>query len=158
MRLTLSTLACTIWISGSVAAFADYSVISLVRDPNNQSTGVVAEYHWTGALAEGDRFTAGWAKSVLADNNHNGFVGFGVSAEYQISNQNFIEASFMPGYYKEGNVDLGGHMHFRSTLGIGANINDSAALSFAFSHISNGNLNDHNPGMDMFMLRVTHRY
>ncbi|WP_340302958.1 hypothetical protein [Roseobacter sp. HKCCD7870] len=51
---------------------------------------------WTGALAEGDRFTAGWATSVLSDNNHNGFVGFGISAEYQISGQNFIEASFMP--------------------------------------------------------------
>ncbi|NBX43104.1 MAG: acyloxyacyl hydrolase, partial [Rhodobacteraceae bacterium] len=158
MRLTLSTLACTICISGPMVAFADSSAIGFVRDQNNHGTGVVAEYHWTGSLAEGDRFTAGWAGSVLADNNHNGFVGFGVSAEYQISGQNFIEVSFMPGCYKEGDVDLGGHMHFRSTLGIGTNITDRAALSFAFSHISNGGLNERNPGMDMFMLRLAHRY
>jgi len=158
IRFTLSTLAWAIALSAPIVAFADNSVIGFVRDPNNRGTGVVAEYHWTGALAEGDRFTAGWAGSVLADINHNGFVGFGVSAEYQISGQNFIEASFMPGYFKEGDVDLGGHMHFRSTLGIGTNITDSAALSFAFSHISNGGLNDRNPGMDMVMLGLTHRY
>jgi hypothetical protein len=58
----------------------------------------------------------------------------------------------------EGDVDLGGHMHFRSTLGIGTNITDSAALSFAFSHISNGGLNDRKPGMDMVMLRLIRRY
>ncbi len=155
-RHLISLLACGLGLPAS--ALADSSVIGLTRDGTNRGTGVVAEYHWTGALAEGDRFTAGWATSVLADNNHNGFVGFGVSAEYQISGQNFIEASFMPGYYKEGDVDLGGHMHFRSTLGIGTNITDSAALSFAFSHISNGGLNDRNPGMDMVMLRLIRRY
>ena len=58
----------------------------------------------------------------------------------------------------EDAFDLGGHMHFRSTLGIGTNITDSAALSLAFSHISNGGLNDRNPGMDMVMRRLTHRY
>ena len=158
IRLTLSTLTCVIGLSIPTVAISDTSVIGLVRDPNNQGTGVVAEYHWTGTLAEGDRFTAGWASTVLADTNHNGFVGFGVSTEYQTSDTDFIEFSFMPGYYKEGDIDLGGHMHFRSTLGIGTNITDNAALSLAFSHISNGGLNERNPGMDMFMLRLAHRY
>ena len=146
----------TVICSNSV--LGDISSVGIYSDPNNNGFGIVAEYHSEKLRINSDGADIRWTTSVLLDNNDNGFVGTGISAEYRLSDTNFIEASFMPGYYKEGDVDLGGHMHFRSTLGIGTNITDSAALSFAFSHIANSGLNNRNPGMDVVMPRLSDRH
>ncbi|MCV2876211.1 acyloxyacyl hydrolase [Rhodobacteraceae bacterium XHP0102] len=158
MRVTLAGFLCASILCASGAAYADRSVIGGVRDSNNDGNGLVVEYHWTGGLRDTGAFTAGWAASALTDSNDNGFVGFGVSGEYGFGGRGFVEASFMPGYYSEGDVDLGGSLHFRSTLGIGAHITDRTALSLAVTHISNAGLKDRNPGMDLVMLRLSRRY
>lgn len=158
MRVTLTGILGAIMLCASGAAYADRLVIGGVRDTSNNANGLAVEYHWTGGLRDTGAFTAGWAASALTDSNHNGFVGVGVSGEYGFGDRGFVEASFMPGYYREGDVDLGGSLQFRSTLGVGAHISDHMALSVAVSHVSNAGLRDRNPGMDLVMLRLSRRY
>ena len=139
-------------------ACADTAVVGAVRDIHRGGYGSMIEYHWTETLAAKRNWSAGWAGAAHTEADKDRWIGFGVSGEYTLTESVFLEASFMPGYYSKGATDLGGNLHFRTTLGIGYAVSDAYALSLAVSHWSNGGIETRNPGTDMVMLRLLWRY
>ena len=152
------TIACAVVLATTGIANADTAVIGAVRDVHRGGYGGMIEYHWTETLAAKPNWSAGWAIAAHSEADNDRWVGFGVSGEYAITDNLFLEASFMPGYYSEGATDLGGNLHFRTTVGIGYSLSDAYAVSMAVSHWSNGSIEAWNPGTDMVMLRLRRRY
>ena len=157
MRLDFTINFAAVMITSSIAS-ADTTVLGAVRDIHRGGYGGVIEYHWTDTLVTKPEFSAGWAGAVHNESDDDSWIGFGVSGEYLLSDRMFLEGSFMPGYYSQGATDLGGNLHFRSTLGVGMSISDSYAISFALSHWSNGSIERWNPGTDMAMIRLSIRH
>ena len=157
MRLNLTITFVALLINSSVAS-ADTTVFGAVRDIHRGGYGGVVEYHWTDTLVAKPEFSAGWAAAAHNEADNDSWIGFGVSGEYALSDRMFLEGSFMPGYYSQGATDLGGNLHFRSTLGVGINVSDNFAISFALSHWSNGSIERWNPGTDMAMIRISIRH
>ena len=61
-----------------------------------------------------------------------------------------ITPSFGAGLYGRGNGrDLGSVVEFRSQLELGYRFEKEMRVSIAYSHISNANLSDTNPGVDI---------
>ena len=139
-------------------AHADTTVLGAVRDIHRGGYGGMIEYHWTETLAAKPNWSAGWAGAAHTEADDDRWIGFGVSAEYGLTDSVFLEASFMPGYYSEGATDLGGNLHFRTTVGIGYAVSDAYAVSLAVSHWSNSSIEAWNPGTDMVILRLLRRY
>ena len=72
----------------------------------------------------------------------------GVEAEYGIGPLKILP-SFAPGYYHQGNgKDLGSALEFKSEIKIGFDIFENSQLGFSYSHISNNDWGDTNPGSD----------
>lgn len=66
----------------------------------------------------------------------------------------FIEASFMPGFYQRNDSpDLGGHLHFRSALGMGYTFENGGNIAVSYDHRSNGDTSDINPGLETLAVR-----
>ena len=66
----------------------------------------------------------------------------------------FVEASLMPGIYaQDDGPDLGGALQFRSALGAGYEFDNGATLAVLFSHRSNADTQDTNPGLETLSLR-----
>ena len=67
---------------------------------------------------------------------------------------NFIfTPSFGVGYYNDGNgKKLGSKIEFRTTLEISYEIKNKNRIGLALSHISNGNITDLNPGVEIISL------
>jgi len=157
MRQYLTITLAAFLVSSTIAS-ADTITFGAVRDIHRGGYGGVIEYHWTDTLATKPEFSAGWAGAVHNESDDDSWIGLGVSGEYSLSDRMFLEGSFMPGYYSQGATDLGGNLHFRSTLGVGMNISDNYAISFALSHWSNGSIERWNPGTDMAMIRLSIRH
>jgi len=72
----------------------------------------------------------------------------GVEANYNLGPIN-ISPSFAPGYYEAGNgKNLGSALEFKSELKIGVDLFKNSNLGYSFSHISNNDWGDVNPGTD----------
>ena len=72
----------------------------------------------------------------------------GVQAEYEIGPLNVVP-SFAPGYYEEGDgKDLGMALEFKSELKFSFNIFKDSKIGYSYSHISNNDWGDINPGVD----------
>ena len=72
----------------------------------------------------------------------------GVQAEYEIGPLNVIP-SFAPGYYKAGDgKDLGMALEFKSELKFSFDIFKDSKIGYSYSHISNNDWGDINPGVD----------
>ncbi len=70
----------------------------------------------------------------------------------------FIETSFMPGLYAQGDgPDLGGVLHFRSAFGAGYIFDNGATLTVSYDHRSNGDIQDLNPGLETLSVRYAVR-
>jgi hypothetical protein len=66
----------------------------------------------------------------------------------------FVEASFLPGFYAQGDgPDLGLPLEFRSGLGVGYMFDNGATLTVLADHRSNGDLDDTNPGLETVGIR-----
>jgi len=93
--------------------------------------------------------------TLIGSDNGDFFIGAGVSAVRPFSNNWFIEASFTPGYYDNGDAatDLGNDLEFRSLIGVGRTLSSGVGVSLAVSHISNASLGDSNPGVNALTLR-----
>ena len=154
----ISTIAATIALATTGIASADTAVVGAVRDIHRGGYGGMIEYHWTETLATKPNWSAGWAGAAHTEADDDRWIGFGVSGEYSLTEAMFLEASFMPGYYSEGATDLGGNLHFRTTVGIGYAVSDAYAVSLAVSHWSNGSIEAWNPGTDMLQLKLLRRY
>ena len=60
-----------------------------------------------------------------------------------------ILPSFTPGYYEKGDgKDLGSVLEFKSEIKIGFDVSENSKLGYSYSHISNNNWGDTNPGTD----------
>ena len=72
----------------------------------------------------------------------------GVQAEYEIGPLNVVP-SFAPGYYEEGDgKDLGMSLEFKSELKFSFDIFKDSKIGYSYSHISNNEWGDKNPGVD----------
>ena len=72
----------------------------------------------------------------------------GVQAQYKIGSLNIIP-SFAPGYYEEGDgKDLGMALEFKSEIKVSFEIFKDSKIGYSYSHISNNDWGDKNPGVD----------
>lgn len=67
--------------------------------------------------------------------------------------------SFAPGYYDHGDEkDLGYDLQFKSQIEFTIDLINDYTLSYAWSHISNADLGDINPGSDNEMFFITKKF
>ena len=72
----------------------------------------------------------------------------GIEGNFSIGNFT-ISPSFSPGYYEKGDgIDLGSALEFKSEIKVGIDIFENSKLSYSYSHISNNDWGDTNPGTD----------
>ena len=72
----------------------------------------------------------------------------GVEGQYGIGPLKILP-SFTPGYYEKGDgKDLGSVLEFKSEVKIGLDIFENSKLSYSYSHISNNDWGDTNPGTE----------
>jgi len=72
----------------------------------------------------------------------------GVEGQYGIGRLKILP-SFTPGYYEKGNgKDLGSALEFKSEIKFGLDIFENSRLGYSYSHISNNEWGDRNPGTD----------
>jgi|TARA_B100001094_G_C17647329_1_gene537926 lipid A 3-O-deacylase len=72
----------------------------------------------------------------------------GVEAQYGLGPLKILP-SFAPGYYEKGDgKDLGSVLEFKSEVKVGFDIFENSELSYSYSHISNNDWGDTNPGTD----------
>jgi lipid A 3-O-deacylase len=72
----------------------------------------------------------------------------GIEADYNFGRIN-ISPSFAPGYYEAGDgKNLGSALEFKSELKIGVDLFKNSNLGYSYSHISNNDWGDINPGTD----------
>ncbi|MDC1138333.1 acyloxyacyl hydrolase [Candidatus Pelagibacter sp.] len=72
----------------------------------------------------------------------------GVQAQYEIGLLN-ITPSIAPGYYDAGNgKDLGMALEFKSEIKMSFDIFQDSKIGYSYSHISNNDWGDKNPGTD----------
>jgi lipid A 3-O-deacylase len=72
----------------------------------------------------------------------------GVEGQYGLGPLKILP-SFAPGYYEAGDgKDLGSILEFKSEIKFGLDIFKNANLSYSYSHISNNNWGERNPGTD----------
>ena len=76
------------------------------------------------------------------------YIYTGVEAQYNLGPVKILP-SFTPGYYEKGDgKDLGSALEFKSEIKIGLDIFENSKLSYSYSHISNNDWGDTNPGTD----------
>ena len=72
----------------------------------------------------------------------------GIEGQYGIGPLKILP-SFSPGYYEKGDgKDLGSVLEFKSEIKVGIDIFENSKLSYSYSHISNNDWGDINPGTD----------
>mgnify|MGYP001174355657 FL=1 len=72
----------------------------------------------------------------------------GVEAQYNLGALK-IAPSFTPGYYEKGDgKDLGDVLEFKSEIKVGVDIFDNSSIGYSYSHISNNDWGEVNPGTD----------
>ena len=72
----------------------------------------------------------------------------GVEGQYGIGRLKILP-SFTPGFYEKGNgKDLGGALEFKSEIKLGFDIFENSKIGYSYSHISNNDWGETNPGTD----------
>ncbi len=72
----------------------------------------------------------------------------GVEAQYDLGPLKILP-SFTPGYYQKGDgKDLGDVIEFKSEVKIGFDIFENSKIGYSYSHISNNDWGETNPGAD----------
>ena len=80
--------------------------------------------------------------------NSSVYLYSGIEGQYGIGPLKILP-SFTPGYYEKGDgKDLGSALEFKSEVKIGLDIFENSKLSYSYSHISNNDWGDANPGTD----------
>lgn len=115
--------------------------------------GGVVEVHGAPVFGSPYGLSGSWGVAARADTQGNAWAGAGFVLDAPVTDQLFVEASFMPGFYWEGDRDLGHHVQFRSLIGIGWTLTSGSAVILSLDHISNARLSDFNPGAETVALR-----
>ena len=72
----------------------------------------------------------------------------GVEGQYGIGPLKILP-SFTPGYYEKGDgKDLGSFLEFKSEIKVGIDVFENSKIGYSYSHISNNDWGDTNPGVD----------
>ena len=80
--------------------------------------------------------------------NSSVYLYSGVEGQYRIGPLKILP-SFSPGYYEKGDgKDLGSVLEFKSEIKVGLDIFENSKLSYSYSHLSNNDWGDTNPGTD----------
>jgi len=58
------------------------------------------------------------------------------------------------GLYREGDLDLGGAVEFRSEVQLGYRFSPRVRASLGLAHLSNASLYDHNPGVETLLFSI----
>jgi lipid A 3-O-deacylase len=82
------------------------------------------------------------------------WLGGGVLYDWQFADSWHLKPGLGVGYYSRGSsdLDLGHPVEFRSQLEIAKDINAQNSLGLAVSHLSNADLDDRNPGVEVLSL------
>ena len=76
------------------------------------------------------------------------YIYTGVEAQYGIGPLKILP-SFTPGLYEKGSgKDLGSALEFKSEIKVGIDIFENSKLGYSYSHISNNDWGETNPGTD----------
>tara|TARA_Y200000002_G_scaffold345200_1_gene318932 strand:+ start:1373 stop:1876 length:504 start_codon:yes stop_codon:yes gene_type:complete len=85
---------------------------------------------------------------VFMTGNSSAYLYTGIEGQYGIGPLKILP-SFAPGYYEKGDgKDLGSVLEFKSEVKVGFDIFENSKLSYSYSHISNNDWGDTNPGTD----------
>ena len=80
--------------------------------------------------------------------NSSVYLYTGIEGQYGVGPLKILP-SFTPGYYEKGDgKDLGSILEFKSEVKIGLDIFENSKLSYSYSHISNNDWGETNPGTD----------
>ena len=80
--------------------------------------------------------------------NSSFYLYTGVEGQYGLGPLKILP-SFSPGYYEKGSgKDLGSALEFKSEIKFGLEIFENTKLGYSYSHISNNDWGDSNPGTD----------
>ena len=80
--------------------------------------------------------------------NSSVYLYTGIEGQYGIGPLKILP-SFTPGYYEKGDgKDLGSFLEFKSEIKFGLDIFENSKLSYSYSHISNNDWGETNPGTD----------
>jgi hypothetical protein len=89
---------------------------------------------------------------VLAGSSGGGYLFTGVVLELPLPEGFQVSPGFAPGIVlSQGNRDLGSPIEFRSSIELSRQIVSPVRLFVSFSHLSNGGLTHHNPGVETLM-------
>ena len=125
-----------------------------IDDDKSDATVLQLEYHGNPMLEYGWGTISLFGAAEI-DDDSDIYLGAGVSALWEVSEKWFVEGSLAGGYYDAGSDgnDLGGHVQFRTLIGVGVQLSDSRRISVAADHLSNAGLKDRNPGRNAIFLR-----
>ena len=80
--------------------------------------------------------------------NNSIYLYTGIEGQYGLGPIKILP-SFTPGYYEKGNgKDLGSALEFKSEIKFGFDLFENSKLSYSYSHISNNDWGEKNPGTD----------
>ena len=80
--------------------------------------------------------------------NNSMYVYTGIEGQYSLGPLKILP-SFTPGLYEKGDgKDLGSLLEFKSEIKVGIDIFEDSKLGFSYSHISNNDWGETNPGTD----------
>lgn len=89
------------------------------------------------------------------------YISLGAAASYPITSEWETELGFKIGWLDDPvspGFDLGGHYQMFSHLAFRYRWNDHWATALKYNHISNGNLDTPNPGLDMMLLEIGYSF
>jgi len=82
----------------------------------------------------------------------------GIEADYNLGLLN-VSPSFAPGYYEAGDgKNLGSALEFKSEIKVGVDLFKNSNLGYSYSHISNNDWGDVNPGTDNQSITFSKRF
>jgi len=99
--------------------------------------------------------------SISNSSSDRAFVSLGPVWRFPLTREAaFVDLGFSPTLISRSRFngrDLGGNVHFTSSISIGARLGrqQTIALALRAQHTSNGGLSDNNPGVDMVGLNVS---
>ena len=111
---------------------------------------------WSLLRAHHIEFTFG---SISASSGNEAFASIGPVWRTPLSDNGlFVDVSIAPTLVSGSRYsgrDLGGHLHFTSSVSVGKRLGRTNFLALRIQHMSNGGLSDTNPGMDMVGLEFS---
>ncbi len=92
-------------------------------------------------------------------NHSSAFMVYGGVQKKFTHNRFSLIPSFAPGFYDHGSEkDLGGELQFKSQIEFSVELFADYSFSYAWSHISNADIYDSNPGADNEMFFITKKF